>query len=164
MKRIGPEKAAALDKSHPGMTLSSWLEHNYTHVTFEKTVQEGSKRLTVAPHNVELTIALLSTDNVVDWAKVAFHWAPAGTIVDKVPMNYYVEKLLLLRQKLTKELVMNPDNKLALRYLTILERRDSDRWAAKQKAWSLKAQAAADEKDKANGPQSIKLEFEIVDP
>ena len=112
--------------------------------------------------NVELTIALLSTDNVADWARVAFHWAPAGTIIDKVPGIYYEEKVLLLRQLLTKELVLNPDNKRAQRYLQVLERRDADRWAQKNKGLSVKASTSTEQTEAKNGGKEIKLEFEIV--
>lgn len=168
MKRLGTEKAKALEEKAPGCTLSGWLELNYLHVTLDRTVEQGGKRLTVPQSNVELTIALLSTDNVADWARVAFHWAPPGTIIDKVPSAYYEDKVLLLRQKLTKELVLNPDNRLAQRYLTILERRDADRWAQKKQAMALKAQATTADKPAAEGGtgggQTLKLEFEIIDP
>jgi len=164
MKRLGKEKADVLNASHPGMTLSSWLDINFTHVTLEQNITQGGKRLVVKPHNVELTVALLSTSNVADWARVAFHWAPAGTIVDKVPNTYYEEKVLLLRQLLTKKLLLDPDDRLAKRYLQILERRDADRWAEKKKPMSVKASASTDElKSEGGGSgKQINLEFEIV--
>lgn len=162
MKRLGKEKAAQLAASNPGCTLSSWLDLNYKHVTLKTTFIDGGKKLVCPQSNVELTIALLSTDNVADWARVAVHWAPLGTIIDKVPLNYYEEKVLLLRQLLTKELILNPDNKLAQRYLQVLERRDSDRWAQKNKGVSLKATATSDNAEVKNGGKEIKLEFEIV--
>ena len=162
MKRLGQEKAKALEEKAPGCTLSGWLDLNYKHVTLDKTISEDSKRLAVPQSNVELTIALLSTDNVVDWARVAFHWAPAGTIIDKVPVKYWEEKVLLLRQLLTKKLVLDPDDRLARRYLSILERRDADRWAQKTKGVSIKASASTD--GEANNEQSKKVvfDFEIV--
>lgn len=164
MKRLGTEKAKALEEKAPGCTLSGWLELNYNHVTLDKTICEGGKRLAVPQHNVELTIALLSTDNVVDWARVAFHWCPPGTIVDKIPIKYYEDKVLLLRQKLTKELLLNPDNRIAQRYLTVLERRDSDRWAQKKQAVSVKATAGESPEGAKNGSQNKKIvfDFEIV--
>lgn len=160
-KKLGKNKAAQLAAEHPGSTLSSWLDLNYTHVTLTTNLSTGAKVLICPQHNVELTIALLSTDNVADWARVAFHWAPVGTIIDHVPLSYYEEKVLLLRQLLTKELLLNPDNKLAQRYLQILERRDADRWAQKNKGMSLKASATTDNAEASNGKQ-IQLEFEIV--
>lgn len=163
MKRLGEKKAAKLAEEHPGITLSSWLENNYLHVTLESSVAQGGKRLVVPQSNVELTVALLSTDNVADWAKVAFHWAPAGTIVDKVPVRYYEEKVLLLRQLLTKQLLTNPDNKMAQRYLQILERRDADRWAQRKQAMAIKASATPDGGSGDDGAaRTLKLEFEVV--
>lgn len=165
MKRLGTEKAKALEEKVPGCTLSGWLELNYTHVTLDKNITEGSKRLVVPQFQVELTIALLSTDNVADWARVAFHWAPAGTIIDKVPVKYWEEKVLLLRQLLTKKLLLDPDDRLARRYLQILERRDSDRWAEKKKAMSIKASAVSDDAKSEGGESGSKkvvFDFEIV--
>lgn len=162
MKRLGQEKAKALEEKAPGCTLSGWLDLNYKHVTLDKTICEDSKRLAVPQSNVELTIALLSTDNVVDWARVAFHWAPAGTIIDKVPVKYWEEKVLLLRQLLTKKLVFDPDDRLARRYLSILERRDADRWAQKTKGMSIKASASTDGEAKNEQSKKIVFDFEIV--
>jgi hypothetical protein len=164
MKRLGKEKADKLNSEHPGMTLSSWLEMNYTHVTLDQHLTQDGKRLVVKPWNVELTMALLSTDNVADWAKVAFHWAPAGTIVDKVPIDYYEQKVLLIRQLLTKKLITDPDNRMAQRWLSVLERRDSDRWAAKKQALSLKASTATESESpkKDTSCKQLKLEIEVV--
>lgn len=162
MKRLGQEKAKALEEKAPGCTLSGWLELNFTHVTLEQNITQGGKRLVVKPHNVELTVALLSTSNVADWARVAFHWAPAGTIVDKVPNTYYEEKVLLLRQLLTKKLLLDPDDRLAKRYLQILERRDADRWAQKQKTMSVKATASESGGNSEPSSKTLKLEFEVV--
>lgn len=165
MKRLGTEKAKALEEKAPGCTLSGWLELNYSHVTLDRNITEGSKRLVVPQFQVELTVALLSTDNVADWARVAFHWAPAGTIIDKVPVKYWEEKVLLLRQLLTKKLLLDPDDRLARRYLQILERRDSDRWAEKKKAMSIKASAVSDDAKSEGGESGSKkvvFDFEIV--
>lgn len=165
MKRLGTEKAKALEEKAPGCTLSGWLEINYTHVTLDRNITDGSKRLVVPQFQVELTIALLSTDNVADWARVALHWAPAGTIIDKVPVKYWEEKVLLLRQLLTKKLLLDPDDRLARRYLQILERRDSDRWAEKKKAMSIKASAVSDDAKSEGGESGSKkvvFDFEIV--
>lgn len=162
MKRLGQEKAKALEEKAPGCTLSGWLDLTYKHVTLDKTICEGSKRLAVPQSNVELTIALLSTDNVVDWARVAFHWAPPGTIIDKVPVKYWEEKVLLLRQLLTKKLVLDPDDRLARRYLSILERRDADRWAQKTKGMSIKASASTDGEAKNEQSKKVVFDFEIV--
>lgn len=162
MKRIGGKKAAKLAEEHPGITLSSWVELNYKHVTLDRTVRDGSKTITVPQHNVELTIALLSTDNVADWAKVAFHWAPAGTIVDKVSASFYESNVLLLRQLLTKKLITEPNNRMAQRYLQVLERRDSERWAQRKQAMAIKASATPDGGSGDGGEKKIVFDFEIV--
>lgn len=164
MKRLGKEKADKLNSEHPGMTLSSWLELNYTHVTLDQNLVQDGKRLVVKSWNVELTMALLSTNNVADWAKVAFHWAPAGTIIDKVPVDYYEQKVLLVRQLLTKKLITDPDNKMAQRFLSVLERRDAENWAAKKQALQVKATAAADSDSpkKDTSCSQLKLEIEVV--
>ena len=165
MKRLGKEKADKLNEEHPGITLSSWLDLNYKHVTLEPNIVQDGKRLVVKPLNVELTLALLSTDNVADWAKTAFHWAPSGTIIDKVPLDYYEQKVLLVRQLLTKKLVTDPDNKTAQRFLNILERRDADRWAAKKQALSVRATATDPNNSKGGGDgqeKKITFDFEIV--
>lgn len=162
MKRLGKKKAAQLATEYPGSTLTSWLDLNYKHVTLSTNITEGGNRIVCPQSNVELTIALLSCDNVADWARVAFHWAPAGTIIDKVPAVYFEEKVLLLRQLLTKELVLNPDNKMALRYLQILERRDSERWGQKSKGLSVKASTSAEPTEAKNGIKKVVFDFEIV--
>ena len=42
------------------MTLSSWLELNYNHVTLEQNIVQDGKRLVCKSFCVELTMALLS--------------------------------------------------------------------------------------------------------
>lgn len=166
MKRLGKEKAAELEAKVPGCTLSGWLRLNFKHVTLTSVITQGGKRLAVPQVNIELTIALLSTDNVADWAKTAFHWAPAGTIVDKVPQDFYEEKVLLLRQLLTKMLVLDPDNRMARRYMDILERRDADRWAVKKAATTIKATAAesvTDANGATDGKRTVTFDFNIVE-
>lgn len=159
--RILAEKA---EKKVPGCTLSSWLEKNYTHVTLTTNIASGGKRLIVPQLNVELTIALVSTDCIGDWSKVARHWAPVGTIIDKVPMDYYVEKKLLLQQLLTKELLLDDTNRTYKKFLEVLERRDAERWAAKKQGIAVKATATAPsaETGDAESQATMKVEFEIV--
>lgn len=160
MKSIGKKKFEQLEAENPGCTLTGWIQHNFNHITFDRTVRENGKTLAVPQHNVELTLALLSTDNVIDWADVAFHFAPAGTILDKVPEKLYRSKVLLLRQMLTKKLITEPDNRTARRYLDILERRDAERWAAKKQAMQVKAVAEQADGEKKGGP--ISVEFTIA--
>ena len=159
------KQAARAEAKVPQSTLSSWLDANFKHVTLTTSIGEGGKRLVVPQLNVELTMALLSTDCLADWAKVALHFAPTGTIIDRIPKDYYETKLLLVRQLLTKETILNPDNKLALRYLQVLERRDADRWAARKQSMSLKATASEPTSSSSNdngSAKQLKLEIEVV--
>ena len=85
--------------------------------------------------------------------------------MDKVPVKYWEEKVLLLRQLLTKKLLLDPDDRLARRYLQILERRDADRWAEKKKAMNIKASASTDEPKSeggGSGSKKVVFDFEIV--
>lgn len=165
MKSLGKKKAEELEAKAPGITLSGWLEKNYTHVTLDENIQSQGKILRVPKHNVELTIGLLSTDNIKDWSHLAFHWAPAGTIIDRVPENIYDQSILLLRQLLTKKLLQEPDNKTAKRYMEILERRDPTRWAQKSKGMHIKASATNDDvksEGGESGSKKVVFDFDIV--
>ena len=162
-KSIGKAKAEKLAKEHPGITLSSWLELNYTHVTMDQKITEGGKTLVVPKHNVELTIGLLSTDNINDWVHLATTFAPVGTILDRVPESMYDLKILQLRQLLTKKLVTEPNNSTARRWLDILERRDATRWGQHRPGGvKITTTAKGGENDEEPSGGELKLEFEIV--
>lgn len=161
MKRLGKVKAEKLERKAPGITLSGWLKKNYTHVTLSERICDKGQTLVVPRHCVELTIGLLSTDNIKDWAHLAMHWAPAGTIIDKVPESTYDQSILLLRQLLTKRLLEEPDDRMAKRYMSILERRDPTRWA-QNCGNKLSVKASVDSEQSAGANGDIKIEFEIV--
>ena len=164
-RRIGAEKAKELEEKAPGITLSGWLEKAFTHVTLDNRIFEHGKTLVVPKVCNELALGLLSTDNVGDFARIAFHCAPVGTIVDHIPLRLYEDYVLLLRKDLTKKLVTDPDNRMAKRWLDILERRDAERWAQKKQAMALKATATTgDEGSDGGSTKQVKFEFEIVDP
>ena len=60
---------------------------------------------------------------------------------------------------------LNPDNKLAQRYLQVLERRDSDRWAQKNKGMHIKASATNDDvksEGGESGSKKVVFDFDIV--
>lgn len=161
MKGLGKKKAERLERKAPGITLSGWLKKNYTHVTLSERISEKGQTLVVPRHCVELTIGLLATDNIKDWAHLAMHWAPAGTIIDKVPESTYDQSILLLRQLLTKRLLEEPDDRMAKRYMSILERRDPTRWA-QNCGNRLSVKASVDSEQSAGTNGDIKIEFEIV--
>lgn len=130
------------------MTRSEWLKDNFKHVTFTESV--GTLR--VPKVNTDLTYGLLSTEDKDEFAKLVFHYMPAGTIVDDIPDEFYEGKILLLRNMLTRMLMEEPNNRMAERYLNILERRDKNHWGKDQK--TLKVEQKED--------KSFTVEFNIV--
>lgn len=160
-RRLGKEKAEELEEKVPGCLLSTWLKKVFTHVTLEDRIYDHGTSVVVPKVCNELTIGLLSTDNVADWARIAYHLAPVGIIVDKIPLNDYRDYILLLRNDLTRKLLREPNDRTARRYLDILERRAADQWAPKSKGVSVKATADGGEgKDGEN--HKITFDFEIV--
>lgn len=119
------------------MKLSEWCEQNFTHVTFDEYIGN----LKVPKVNVELTYGLLSTEDKKEFQKLVFHLAPAGVIVDTISDDFYEGKILLLRNKLTKMLMEEPNHKLADRFLNILERRDKVHWSKDKKVTEIKAES-----------------------
>ena len=119
------------------MKLSEWCEQNFTHVTFDEYI--GT--LKVPKINVELTYGLLSTEDKKEFQKLVFHLAPLGVIVDTISDDFYEGKILLLRNKLTKMLMEEPNHKLADRFLNILERRDKNHWGKDKKVTEFKAES-----------------------
>lgn len=119
------------------MKLSEWCGQNFTHVTFDEYIGN----LKVPKVNVDLTYGLLSTEDKKEFQKLVFHLAPAGVIVDTISDDFYEGKILLLRNKLTKMLMEEPNHKLADRFLNILERRDKNHWAKDKKVTEIKAES-----------------------
>lgn len=111
------------------MTRNEWITNNFKHVTFDETIGN----LHVPKINVELTYGLLSTENYDEFQKLVFHLMPAGTVVDDIDPEFYEGKILLLRNMLTRMLMEEPNNKMAERYLNVLERRDKAHWGKEQK-------------------------------
>lgn len=130
------------------MTRNEWIKQNFTHVTFDETV--GNLR--VPKINVELTYGLLSTEDYNEFQKLVFHLMPAGTVVDNIDQEFYEGKVLLLRNMLTRMLMEEPNNKMAERYLNVLERRDKNHWGKEQK--QLKVEQNAD--------HNLSITFDIV--
>ena len=130
------------------MTRNEWIKQNFTHVTFDETV--GNLR--VPKINVELTYGLLSTEDYNEFQKLVFHLMPAGTVVDDIDQEFYEGKLLLLRNMLTRMLMEEPNNRMAERYLNVLERRDKAHWSKESK--QLKVEQNAD--------RNLSITFDIV--
>jgi hypothetical protein len=130
------------------MTRNEWIKQNFTHVTFDENI--GNLR--VPKINVDLTYGLLSTEDYDEFQKLCFHLMPPGTIVDDIDREFYDGKLLLLRNMLTKMLMEEPNNKMADRYLQILERRDKSHWSKESK--QLKVEQKED--------KNLSITFDIV--
>lgn len=130
------------------MKLSEWCKQNFTHVTFDEYIGN----LKVPKVNIDLTYGLLSTEDKEEFTKLVFHLAPAGVIVDTISDDFYEGKILLLRNKLTRMLMEEPNHKLADRFLNILERRDRNHWGKEQK--QLKVEQKEDNR--------LNITFDIV--
>ena len=146
---------------NPTMLLSDWLQANYTHVTFVNRIAKGGTSLVVPDCNVNLTFALISTDNIQQFARLALREAPVGTIFDKIPLEWYTDKVEEVKLLLTRKLLLEPDNKMALRYMSVLERRDSERWGKPTKSVSVHAATGGSEDGEAN-KKKVTFDFEIV--
>ncbi len=130
-------------------TLSNWTKEHFKHielsdepVTMTILKNGATMNVTRTPDKteVELTLGLLSTDNIEDWTRIAFHLAPAGILVDKMDEEFYKDMLLLLRSKLTKLLLDSRSKTMAEKFLGILERRDKDRWGLTKKETAVSVQ------------------------
>lgn len=130
------------------MKRSEWIRQNFTHVTLTENV--GNLR--VPRVNVDLTYGLISTEDKEEFSKLVFHLMPLGTEVDEIPDEFYEGKLLLLRNMLTRMLMEEPNNRMAERYLAVLERRDKAHWGKEQK--QVKAELKED--------KTFTVEFNVV--
>lgn len=131
------------------MLLTDWLKTNFTHITLTNVINSKGSILNVPEINVDLTVGLISTDSKEAFAKLCFHYAPVGTIIDEIDSEWYESKVLAVRNMLTKKLLVDPRCKT---YLDILERRDKERWSKEQKSTQVKATTN----------EGISLEFTVV--
>lgn len=131
------------------MLITDWLKQNFTHITLNTVINNKGTILNVPEINVDLTVGLISTDNKESFAKLCFHYAPVGTIIDEIDSEWYESKVLAVRNMLTKKLLNDPRCK---QYLDILERRDKERWSKDTKQTQVKATTN----------EGISLEFTVV--
>lgn len=121
------------------MTLQEWLEENFKHITLDPVINNGTSILTVPKHNVDLTIGLISTNNKEEFAKLAFHYAPVGTIIEPLSDDWYDTRILLVRNLLTEKLLKD---QRARHYLDVLARRDKSHWQDDSKNKQLKVESS----------------------
>lgn len=119
------------------LKLSTWLANNFKRIEifeqFKSTceVNNNTFNTLVTPRsdlNRNLSIGLLSTNNIEEFRDLAFNYAPVGTIKTDIDPEFYNSKLLLLRSELTKSLLNQKNSRLAEIYIKILERRDKSHW------------------------------------
>jgi len=121
------------------MTLQDWLKDNYTHITIDTTIMNpNGSVLSVPKLNVDLTIGIISTNNKEEFAKLAFHYAPLGTIIEPLEDDWYETRVLLVRNLLTERLLKD---QRARHYLEILARRDADHWKDTSKQKEVKVES-----------------------
>lgn len=118
-------------------TLNQWVQKTFRNIELfdtpkTKTVLKNGApiKITHQPNKieVELSLGLLSTDNLKDWTRIVFHLAPLGTIVDEIDETFYNDMILLLHKELTKLLLDASTRTMAEKFINILERRDKERW------------------------------------
>lgn len=120
------------------MTLQDYLNNNFKHITLDPVINTGTSILTVPKVNVDLTIGLISTNNKEEFAKLAFHYAPVGTIIEPLDDDWYETHILLVRNLLTEKLLKDSRAK---HYLDILARRDKEHWQDLNKQKELKVES-----------------------
>lgn len=123
-------------------TLNEWVQERFRNIELSEepitrtVLKNGAPvKITHTPSKteVELSLGLLSTDNLEDWTRIVFHLAPTGIIVDRIDENFYRDMLLLLRKELTRLLLDSRTKVTAEKFLNILERRDKERWHVNDK-------------------------------
>ena len=110
------------------MYLSEFLKDNFKRIQFFDSVEINNGVTIKNTLNRNLTLGLLSTNNKDEFRDLAFHYAPVGCIKDDIEDSYYNDKLLLLRNELTKLLFDEKNRSIAEKYIKILEKRDKEHW------------------------------------
>lgn len=121
------------------MYLSEFLKDNFKRIQFFDSVEINNGVTVKNTLNRNLTLGLLSTNTKDEFRNLAFHYAPVGTIKDDIVDDYYNEKILLLRNELTKLLFDEQNRAIAEKYLKILEKRDKDHWLTDKQSTIVEA-------------------------
>lgn len=130
------------DYVNDDMNLDKWVKNNFTRIQIFNNVELKNGMQVSNKLNRDLTLGLLSTDNVEEWRDLCFLYAPVGTIKTDIPEDYYADRLLLLRNELIKLLFDTDNRTLAEKYLKILEKRDKNHWADQNKTVSTSVTAS----------------------
>ena len=130
------------DYVNDDMNLDNWVKKNFTRIQIFNNVELKNGMQVSNKLNRDLTLGLLSTDNVAEWRDLCFLYAPVGTIKTDIPEDYYADRLLLLRNELIKLLFDTDNRTLAEKYIKILEKRDKNHWADQNKTVSTSVTAS----------------------
>lgn len=122
------------------MYLSEFLKDNFKRIQFFDSVEINNGVTIKNTLNRNLTLGLLSTNNKDEFRDLAFHYAPVGCIKDDIDDSYYNDKLLLLRNELTKLLFDEKNRSIAEKYIKILEKRDKEHWFTDAKSTIVQAE------------------------
>lgn len=122
------------------MYLSEFLKDSFKRIQFFDSVEIVNGVTVKNTLNRNLTLGLLSTNNKDEFRDLAFHYAPIGTIKDDISEEYYNDKILLLRNELTKLLFDEQNRSIAEKYIKILEKRDKEHWFTDKQSTIVQAQ------------------------
>ena len=104
------------------MKLQDELDKSWTDITLDS-----------GDVNEDFTIAMLSTNDKKEFAKLAFQFCPKGTTDEELDDEWYEKKTLLIRHFMSKMYIKAPMPKVYQKLMTILERRDARHWSADSK-------------------------------
>ena len=104
------------------MKLQDELDKSWTDITLDS----GDK-------NEDFTIAMLSTNDKKEFAKLAIQFCPSGTTDEELDDEWYEKKTLLIRHFMSKMYIKAPMPKVYNKLMTILERRDARHWSSDSK-------------------------------
>ena len=122
------------------MYLSEFLKDNFKRIQFFDSVEINNGVTIKNTLNRNLNLGLLSTNNKDEFRDLAFHYAPVGCIKDDIEDSYYNDKILLLRNELTKLLFDEKNRSIAEKYIKILEKRDKEHWFTDNKSTIVQAE------------------------
>lgn len=122
------------------MYLSEFLKDNFKRIQFFDSVEIVNGVTVKNTLCKNLTLGLLSTNNKYEFRDLAFQYAPVGTIKDDIEDSYYNDKILLLRNELTKLLFDEQNRSIAEKYIKILEKRDKEHWFTDKQSTIVQAQ------------------------
>lgn len=112
-------------------SLRGWVEETFKHVTlcdYMQSSKNPASTIKIPEINIDLTIGLISTEDIKEFRDLCFSYAPVGTIRDDLDKEWYELKMLRVRQLLSKMLISEKSKALADKYLKVLSKRDKKRW------------------------------------